>query len=409
MEGQAFMTLVIFFLTIHLTVACLFVLTFAFVSLQERSHEAPRWFTAAFTCSAAMPLFGFWFPTASQPNLFIFGAFTALMAAVTAILIGLYKTYKQKPDWWLIGLTFVISLIANALVFDVPRSDLLHRFLQHFPLCVIDLLMIRVIWRSGMPRTVDKLLLGLCIISFMHFFSKIFLIIWPGADLQPEQHVEEGKMLLSLSMGVVTHAATGLLLLLRTLSRMVGDASEQSEVDALSQIYNRRGFDNHVAYAFTRNGPDMPYAIIMCDLDHFKNVNDTLGHDGGDQVIAFLGQLLRAHLPKSAISARMGGEEFVVFLPKSDLNQAYQLAQKIRTELQSANLGATNSDVLALNATASFGVAVHIADEALYETMRRADRALYDAKRAGRNRVHTAEGQLSDVSRSTARQPISLR
>ena len=404
--GCSLMMLVSFFLTVHLTIACLFVLTFAFVSLQEPSHQAPRWFTLAFASSATMPLLGFWIPVAAYPRLIVLASFAAIMMALTSMVIGLHKTYKQPPNWPLLGVLFAGAILCNALIFELPRASFLHRFLYQLPLCLVELLAIRVIYRSGMPRLVDKLLMVLAVLSFVHFFSKTFLIVWPGADVRPQDHSDGEHFLFSLSTGVFIHVATGLLLLLRTLSRLVGDASEQSEIDALSQIYNRRGFDRHVARILARNGPSIPFAVIMSDLDYFKRVNDTYGHDGGDRVIAAFGGLLKAHLPKSTIAARMGGEEFVAFLPGADMHDAHHLAQTLRTAMGTLGFLVGDSD---WRPTASFGVAEKIAGESLYETMRRADCALYDAKKAGRNRVHMAEGQEPDSSRSTALQPISDR
>src|SRR5690606_23545755 len=130
--------------------------------------------------------------------------------------------------------------------------------------------------------------------------------------------------------------------------------------------------------------------------DHFKRVNDTYGHDGGDRVIAAFGGLLKAHLPKSAVAARMGGEEFIAFLPDTDIVGAHGLAQALRTAMAAPGFTDTKAG---LTPTASFGVAGQIPGESLYETMRRADCALYQAKKAGRNRVHMADDQLPDFSR----------
>lgn len=400
------MPLVSFFLTVHLTVACLFVLTFAFVSVQERGHRAPRWFTLAFFSSATMPLLGFWIPTATHPHLINLASFAALMTALTSVMIGLCRIYKQTPNWPLLGLLFAAALTGNALFAELPRTSLPSRLVYQLPLCLIELLVIGVIYRSGMPRLLDKLLMVLAIICFCHFASKIFVVVWPGVDVRPQDQSGRIPVLLSLVVGLIIHVAMGLLLLLRTLSRLVGDASEQSEIDALSQIYNRRGFDRHVSRVLARNIPDASYAVIMSDLDHFKRVNDTYGHDGGDRVIAAFGGLLKAHLPKSAVAARMGGEEFIAFLPDTDIIGAHGLAQALRTAMAAPGFTDTKAG---LTPTASFGVAGQIPGESLYETMRRADGALYEAKKAGRNRVHMADDQLADFSRSTALQPMSER
>jgi diguanylate cyclase (GGDEF)-like protein len=381
------MTLVPYFLTVNLTVSCVFILTFAFVAIQERNYSAPRWFTLASISAALVAISGYWIPLAANPRVLVPVSFALLMATFLAIIIGLQSIYRQKIDWKLIGGFFVAAIVCNVLIYDLPRTSFLHRFLYQLPLCLVQLLMIRVIYRSGMLRLVDKLMIALAIFSCLHYLSKALLIASPGSDMRPEDEVNTLHVLVSLSIGVFVQVARGLLLLLSTVSHMVGEASEQSEVDELSQIYNRRGFDRHVSRVLVRKGARIRYSVIMSDLDFFKRVNDTYGHDGGDRVIAAFGKLLKSQLPRSAVAARMGGEEFVVFIPDSDMTVAEALAQSLRQALCELRFEGKSPD---WGPTASFGVAEQVDDEGLYETMRRADAALYQAKKAGRNRVHIA-------------------
>ena len=381
------MTFVPYFLTVNLTVSCVFILTFAFVAIQERNYSAPRWFTLASISSALVAIFGYWIPLATNPRLLVPVSFALLIATFLAIILGLQSIYRQKTDWKLIGGFFLAAIVCNVLIYDLPRTSFLHRFLYQLPLCLVQLLMIRVIYRSGMPRLVDKLMMVLATFSCLHYLSKAFLITWPGSDMRPEDEANTLHVLVSLSIGVFVQVARGLLLLLSTVSHMVGEASEQSEVDELSQIYNRRGFDRHVSRVLVRKGARIHYSVIMSDLDFFKRVNDTYGHDGGDRVIAAFGKLLKTRLPRSAVAARMGGEEFVVFIPDSDMAAAESLAQSLRQALSEMRFAGKAPD---WGPTASFGVAEQVDDEGFYETMRRADAALYQAKKAGRNRVHIA-------------------
>ncbi|GLU28914.1 GGDEF domain-containing protein [Brucella sp. NBRC 12950] len=381
------MTLVPYFLTVNLTVSCVFILTFAFVAIQERNYAAPRWFTLASIAAALVAIFGYWIPLAENPRLLVLASFSLLMAAFLAITIGLQSIYHQKIDWKFYCGFFLAAIICNLLIYDLPRTSFLHRFLYQLPLCLAQLWMIRVIYLSRMPRLVDKLMMGLAIFSCIYYLSKAFLIAWPGSDMRPEDDANTWHVIVSLAVGVLVQVARGLLLLLSTVSHMVGEASEQSEVDELSQIYNRRGFDRHVSRVLARKGARIRYSVIMSDLDFFKRVNDTYGHDGGDRVIAAFGKLLKTQLPKAAVAARMGGEEFVVFIPDNDMAAAEALAQSLREAL--CELRFTGKSP-AWSPTASFGVAEQIDDESLYETMRRADAALYQAKKAGRNRVHIA-------------------
>lgn len=382
------MTFVPIFLTINLTVSCLFILTFAFVAMQERGHTAPRWFTAAYICTALMPLFGFWLPDAENVRIIQFGSFATLMAGLCFVAVGLCVTYRQKPEWRLLVGLFCFGLIVNLLVYELPRTAFLHRILYQVPLCLTQVIIIRIIRRSGMPRLMDRLLLALACVIIVHLIAKAFLIVWPGLDVRPEDQSDNGWTLLSLSAGVAIQVLLGLLLLLITVSRLVGDANDRSEIDELSQVCNRRGFDRRVGRILSAGRWPPPFAMIMSDLDFFKRINDTYGHDGGDRIIAAFGRLMNERLPKSAVAARLGGEEFVVFLPHVDLAAAHEMAQQLREGLLELDFSEA-----AGRPTASFGVAEHVQGETIYETMRRADRALYAAKAAGRNRVHSARDE----------------
>lgn len=153
--------------------------------------------------------------------------------------------------------------------------------------------------------------------------------------------------------------------------------------DPLTGALNRRAFaplaEKQVAQA-ARTG--RPLAVLMMDLDHFKRINDTLGHSGGDatlcRFVAVAGDVLRAE----DVLCRFGGEEFVALLPHAEAAQAVAAAERLR--LAFAATGATG-------ATVSIGVASLRPGEDLEDLLRRADAALYDAKRAGRDRTHLSE------------------
>lgn len=381
------MTLVPFFLTVHLTVACIFVLAFGFLAVQEREQLAPRWFMAAFCGSAAMALFGFWIPHASNPHLIVVISFAFMLGALLAILIGLHAIYREPVSKKIIGVLIAASMIGSTLIYELPRSSSWHSMFYQLPLCIVQLLTLSAIYRSGMALRVDKILFAIVLVSCLQFASKIVLTVWPGRDISVADQSGEGITLVSLVMGVSIHLLMGLLLLLRTVTGIVGAASEKSEIDALSAIYNRHGFYHHVSHALLRKQPGEPYSVIMSDLDGFKQINDQYGHNGGDKVIAAFGMLLKERLPKPSVCARIGGEEFAVFLPRAAVKQAHTVAELLRAEIERMEF---NGGRESWKATASFGVAEAIDGEDFGETIQRADTALYDAKQAGRNRVHIA-------------------
>jgi diguanylate cyclase (GGDEF)-like protein len=129
---------------------------------------------------------------------------------------------------------------------------------------------------------------------------------------------------------------------------------------------------------------------VIVDLDHFKKLNDTYGHPAGDAALRSTARLLAQHLRKGDQAARYGGEEFVVILPGSDEKRAAQAAERLRSALEKHRLVFEGARI---PLAASFGVAVWPADGREPEPLlASADRALYAAKEAGRNRVMTASG-----------------
>lgn len=161
----------------------------------------------------------------------------------------------------------------------------------------------------------------------------------------------------------------------------------QSTTDELTGLYNRRWFDETLRRElFRAERKRAALAIVMIDLDHFKHMNDTYGHEAGDLVLRAVGQCLRDGVRRSDVACRYGGEELVLVLPECDGAAALRCAETIRTAI--AALALQQGDVLLPAVTASFGVAVWPAhgDDAA-TLLQAADRALYAAKHGGRNRV----------------------
>jgi diguanylate cyclase (GGDEF)-like protein/PAS domain S-box-containing protein len=163
---------------------------------------------------------------------------------------------------------------------------------------------------------------------------------------------------------------------------------ELTLVDPLTGIPNRRHLDKVVAQEWrreARHGHEV--ALLMIDIDHFKAFNDTYGHQHGDECLRQVAQILRRTLHRPADTpARYGGEEFVVFLPETGLAAAYKLAERLRQAVSDLRVPHTSSPV-ADRLTISLGVAALKANEARFQDLvAAADRALYRAKRLGRNR-----------------------
>ena len=161
----------------------------------------------------------------------------------------------------------------------------------------------------------------------------------------------------------------------------------QSTVDELTGLYNRRYLSETLRRElFRAERKRAALAIVMIDLDHFKRMNDTYGHDAGDAVLRAVGQCLRDGVRRSDIPCRYGGEELVLILPECDTSAAVRCAEGIRSAIAALEL--RSGDTLLPQVTASFGIAMWPANgEDAATLLQAADSALYKAKDGGRNRV----------------------
>jgi diguanylate cyclase (GGDEF)-like protein len=168
--------------------------------------------------------------------------------------------------------------------------------------------------------------------------------------------------------------------------------TERALTDGLTGLANRRSFEESFARMIgetDRYGGSA--ALVLCDVDHFKKINDTYGHETGDQVLIAIANLLEGGRRTTDAVARVGGEELALLLPQTDASGAMEVAERTRASIEAMVVPTAAGDI---KITASFGVAMYTARSGtggkLYE---RADRALYAAKHGGRNRVELAAGE----------------
>ena len=212
----------------------------------------------------------------------------------------------------------------------------------------------------------------------------------PGSDIPAMQSSREVQQL-SQALGRMTHhllAAREAMeekVRLRTLELEAANRALdlQARTDALTGLLNRRGFETQMAFAVAlARRSSRPLSLITVDVDHFKRVNDTHGHEAGDEVLRRLARTLESRLRGSDVVARLGGEEFVALLPDTDLNGAQSIAQALVTAM------AEQQDPVVGTITVSAGVAtMRGAEDNGAAMLRRGDAALYEAKGQGRNRV----------------------
>ena len=183
--------------------------------------------------------------------------------------------------------------------------------------------------------------------------------------------------------------------------KIEADLLHLATIDPLTSIPNRRKFNEVLEYELQRDARyHNELSIILCDLDHFKHINDEHGHNTGDEVLKTFTQLVSSSIRKTDFFARWGGEEFVLLLPETDINTATEMAEKLRLAIeQNQNPGVGQ-------VTASFGVTQFMTNDDEKKFIGRADDALYKAKKNGRNKVESLPSlqiqlHLSSVANNT--------
>jgi two-component system, cell cycle response regulator len=170
---------------------------------------------------------------------------------------------------------------------------------------------------------------------------------------------------------------------------------ELATMDGLTGVFNRREFNRHLTIEIERSRREgHSVSLLMVDADHFKRINDTYGHQSGDDVLRFISALIKQEIRPGDLPARYGGEEFAVILPYADSNDAFVVAERLRNLMAAQDIAI--QDGQSVKVTASLGCATFPADaQTEAALMAMADAALYRAKKGGRNRVCLASQEMS--------------
>ena len=167
---------------------------------------------------------------------------------------------------------------------------------------------------------------------------------------------------------------------------MYANLQEVANTDGLTQVNNRVYFHEKIIKDFNQAKEEGFYlSLAICDIDFFKKFNDTYGHLFGDVVLKTVAQTIKASIRSTDTVARFGGEEFVVIMPRTNLNEAFEKVEAIRKMIEAT---VVNDNLISASVTASFGVACYPENSLTqHELIKHADKALYTAKESGRNCV----------------------
>ncbi|WP_417307434.1 diguanylate cyclase [Devosia sp.] len=374
-----------FVLAINVSVAAIFCLAFVLIALTNRSDRVAPWFAGAYGFGIAYIVSEFLVPIQPTPQFAYMFGFLAFLGSMTAVTIGVSRRYRRPTPVAAIVIIAGLSVIANWFAYDLERHVLLRLLAYQVPYAALQALAAWIILRSPRHEIIDLSLLAAFAVSAVQFLSKPFAALMlggPGAT--PQDYIASNYAMFSQSLGAILQVGVGVLILMLLVRDMLVEVTARSETDVLSGLLNRRGFEDRAPALLAAARPNYPTAMILADLDAFKSINDEYGHDAGDGVIHAFSRLADAEAPATACVARLGGEEFAILLPGTSASSAHMFANALRERFANLVIDALPKGRFC---TVSMGVAETRGEETLPDLRRRADTALYAAKRAGRDRV----------------------
>lgn len=312
------------------------------------------------------------------------------------------------------GLPFLNDLLQAGLVggvYGVDTAMLAQRYVPtmssilHLRDVIFADLMLQTKARNWQARNVLISTVGMAMFAFLCFFGLMYIVHQRVLDpvlkatnivvgladdkvdvaIPAARHSDEVSNMLR-ALHVLKGRSAERICLAHERETLIAQLQHASNTDFLTGVLNRRAFfvqsESHIAIAHRYR---RQLALILMDIDHFKQINDMHGHLVGDEVLQGVVRTVVKVLRKVDIFAHYGGEEFIILLPETDLQQGLAVAEKLRVELSIDDFVIDQQSPIAV--TASFGVSVLTDQETLDQLIKRADEALYAAKNMGRNRV----------------------
>lgn len=262
-------------------------------------------------------------------------------------------------------------------------------YVSAFPIAAVSGLTALVLLRSRTAKGLRSRPIAVAVFACHGIFNLARTFVAPVVAAQLGDGVPLTVAKMTMYEAVLFSVAMPMSLLALVREEERAQLLTAAHTDFLTGLHNRQGFFELGPDRLRQEGKDAPGSLLAFDLDHFKAINDTYGHEAGDQVLRLFAEMASETAPRGAVCARLGGEEFAILLPGTGLEQARRIGAEIAQRFAEA---AARSDGPAIAATVSVGLAEAAAGKAdLAELLAAADRALYKAKLLGRNRIEVAE------------------
>lgn len=380
MQGAAFA------MVVNIAVAALFATSFAIIALANPTHRSAYGFSVSYAIGLATPLSELALPFSPWPQPFMISSYFCFIAGLLAMGAALSRFYGKRAPWAAMAAIMLSAVLMRWLLWGGQRNTMPYELLFQLPFVAASAIPAWVLLRQSGCRPLDVAAGVTFAIVALHFLAKPFLAVAFGSGRTASDYITSTYALISQASTGILLTAAGLMILLITVQSIVAETQTASETDPLSGLANRRGFDLRAGHVLDRaKGSKLPVSIAVFDIDYFKRINDSYGHATGDEVIKGFAELLRRAAPHAAVIGRMGGEEFALLFEHTNQEGARLNAEAIR--LCAAEAGDSGLPGF----TVSGGVTSVRAGETLSEAMRRADMALYGAKRQGRDRICVAD------------------
>jgi len=290
-----------------------------------------------------------------------------LGSALFFLINFLYLKITDDDSYAATIIIYTLMMLTGYLVYSGGYKNSGHLWIYILPPIALFI--------HGLKKGLIDLGIFLLVISIMLFYMQGYYL-----DTQYAQTYKTGMIssfvLVTLVTALYTYSREKST---RKMKKVHSDLEFFLKRDPLTGLYNRRGYNESMNGITDKHG-----VMLMCDIDYFKNINDTHGHEAGDYVIQEVANCIRNTLRKDDIAIRWGGEEFLIFLSDININNGYLVAEKLRESVERMTI--YYKDV-ALQVTVSMGISPINDNAPLEEAIRHADNAMYVSKRSGRNKT----------------------
>ena len=307
----------------------------------------------------------------------------AFLYASGAMLVSygiLFRSGFVSPPALLV--LFGAAIPIGVAIFSYLQDNILMRvYVVNFGLAAIFLYPAWRLRRMAHGSEADRLLFWVLLIVGLHFFQRILLTASTITNADASRPAGSPFWIVTFYSGALFTTVLGLGVMFSAALDLIARLKVERDTDALTEVYNRRGTDARLREMVERTAR-RAITVIMCDIDHFKEVNDRHGHGAGDRVLRHFADVLRDNISPGDFVGRLGGEEFVVVAAEAEPGEGVGLAERIRMSVETTDW---QRIVPQLSLTCSLGVTEIPPQEDPWGAVRRADELLYAAKRRGRN------------------------